>query len=267
MTSTGMGRTRVYARLQELAADGLAAQISRGRWTVTGKPRREVVARRPRRPHARTRRRARRTDVRADDPTVGGGRGRMHGGEGEAEPVGVAEPVDHEVRRSSRPVSRVIARPAWWLPLAMLSWWVTSSCTSRPARSAAVAAAYAVIDGRITVIAGAVGDGAQAGGERAMAGQQRQRGQRVGGPAQDPLELVRAALGDLHRQPQAGQVGEAPPCNVAEVDVGDLALGQDRQGGGQVAGADRGCGRGCWWCRAGACRGTRRGGRVGARPR
>ena len=39
MTSTGMGRTWVYARLQELAADGRATQISRGRWTVTGKPR------------------------------------------------------------------------------------------------------------------------------------------------------------------------------------------------------------------------------------
>ena len=67
-----------------------------------------------------------------------------------------------------------------------------------------------------------------------MAGQQRQRGQWVGGPAEDPLELVRDVLGHLHRQPQAGQVGEVPPGDVAEVDVGDLALGQDAQGGGQV---------------------------------
>ena len=67
-----------------------------------------------------------------------------------------------------------------------------------------------------------------------MAGQQRQRGQRVGGPTEDPLELVRDVLGDLHRQPQAGQVGEVPPGDVAEVDVGDLALGQDAQRGGQV---------------------------------
>ena len=35
MTATGMGRTWVYARLQELAADGRVTQISRGRWTVT----------------------------------------------------------------------------------------------------------------------------------------------------------------------------------------------------------------------------------------
>jgi DNA-binding GntR family transcriptional regulator len=34
MTATGMGRTWVYARLQELAADGRVSQISRGRWTV-----------------------------------------------------------------------------------------------------------------------------------------------------------------------------------------------------------------------------------------
>jgi hypothetical protein len=99
----------------------------------------------------------------------------------------------------------------------------------------AVGAAYAVIDGRITIIAGAVGD-AESGGERPMAGQQRQRGQRIGGPTQDPLEQVWDVLGDLHRQPQAGQVGEVPPGDVAEVDVGDLALGQDPQGGGQVQG-------------------------------
>ena len=68
---------------------------------------------------------------------------------------------------------------------------------------------------------------AESGGERPGAGQQRQRGQRVGGPAQDPLELVGDVLGDLHRQPQAGQVGEVPPGDVAEVDIGDLALGQD----------------------------------------
>ena len=35
MTATGMGRTWVYARLQELAAEGRVAQISRGRWAVT----------------------------------------------------------------------------------------------------------------------------------------------------------------------------------------------------------------------------------------
>ena len=39
MTATGMGRTWVYARRQELAADGRASQVSRGRWTVTRKPR------------------------------------------------------------------------------------------------------------------------------------------------------------------------------------------------------------------------------------
>ena len=39
MAATGKGRTWVYARLQTLAADGRVTQISRGRWTVTGKPR------------------------------------------------------------------------------------------------------------------------------------------------------------------------------------------------------------------------------------
>src|SRR3954451_13252896 len=35
-------------------------------------------------------------------------------------------------RRLSRPASGAIARPAWWLPLAMLSWWVASWWTSSP---------------------------------------------------------------------------------------------------------------------------------------
>ena len=48
--------------------------------------------------------------------------------------------------------------------------------------------------------------------------------------------MVGDVLGDLHRQSQAGQVGEVPPGDVAEVDVGDLALGQDPQCGGQVQG-------------------------------
>jgi len=41
MTTVGMGRTWVYARLQELAADGRIVQVSRGRWTVAepGMPR------------------------------------------------------------------------------------------------------------------------------------------------------------------------------------------------------------------------------------
>ena len=85
----------------------------------------------------------------------------------------------------------------------------------------AVGAAYTMIDGRITIVAGAVGD-AESGGERPMTGQQRQRGQRIGGPPHDPLEQVRNVLGDLHRQPQAGQIGEVPPGDVAEIDVGDL---------------------------------------------
>ena len=38
MTATGMGRTWVYARLQEYAADGRVTQISRGRWIVAGEP-------------------------------------------------------------------------------------------------------------------------------------------------------------------------------------------------------------------------------------
>jgi hypothetical protein len=63
-----------------------------------------------------------------------------------------------------------------------------------------------------------VGD-PEPGGERPVAGQQRERGQRIGGPTEDPLELVRDVLGDLHRQPQAGQVGEVPPGDVAEVNV------------------------------------------------
>ena len=35
MTTTGMGRTWVYERLQTLAIDGRVTQVSRGRWTVT----------------------------------------------------------------------------------------------------------------------------------------------------------------------------------------------------------------------------------------
>ena len=98
----------------------------------------------------------------------------------------------------------------------------------------AAGAARVVIDGRvIPVIASDVNE-AESGGERPVAGQQGQRGQRVGGPTEDLLEPVRDVLGDLHRQPQAGQVGKVPPGDVAEVDVGDLALGQDPQGGGQV---------------------------------
>jgi hypothetical protein len=94
----------------------------------------------------------------------------------------------------------------------------------------------------VPVLAGAVVD-AKSGGERPVAGQQRQRGQRVGGSAQDPLELVWDVLGDLHRQPQAGQVGEVPSGDVAEVDVGDLALGQDLQCGGQVQGQAEAAGK------------------------
>ena len=70
---------------------------------------------------------------------------------------------------------------------------------------------------------------AQPGGEWPVAGQQRQRGQRVGGPAEHPLEPMRDVLGDLYRHPEAGQVGVVLAGDVAEVDVGDLALGQDTQ--------------------------------------
>lgn len=38
MAATGMGRTWVYARLQEHAADGGVKQISRGRWIVAAEP-------------------------------------------------------------------------------------------------------------------------------------------------------------------------------------------------------------------------------------
>ena len=38
MAATGKGRTWIYARLQEHAADGRVVQISRGRWTVTREP-------------------------------------------------------------------------------------------------------------------------------------------------------------------------------------------------------------------------------------
>ena len=53
-------------------------------------------------------------------PAVGAGDGLAHGGEGEAQPVGVAEPVDHQLPVIQAGVA-AIARPAWWLPLAMLS--------------------------------------------------------------------------------------------------------------------------------------------------
>jgi len=36
-------------------------------------------------------------------------------------------------------------------------------------------------------------------------------------------------LGDLYRHPEAGQVGVVPAGDVAEVDIGDLSLGQDTQ--------------------------------------
>jgi hypothetical protein len=51
---------------------------------------------------------------------AGAGDRLAHGGEGEAEPVGVAEPVHHQLPVIQTGV-RAIARPAWWLPLAMLS--------------------------------------------------------------------------------------------------------------------------------------------------
>ena len=68
MTTTGMGRTWVYARLQDLAVDARVTQVSRGRWTVTDRkrPGERSSARTSASPHAHTRRRARRTDVRAD---------------------------------------------------------------------------------------------------------------------------------------------------------------------------------------------------------
>jgi DNA segregation ATPase FtsK/SpoIIIE, S-DNA-T family len=34
MTATGMGRSWVYARLQELAAAGTVTQVARGRWVL-----------------------------------------------------------------------------------------------------------------------------------------------------------------------------------------------------------------------------------------
>jgi hypothetical protein len=65
----------------------------------------------------------------------------------------------------------------------------------------------------------------------------RPRDHRRAPPRADPLEVVWDVLGDLHRQSQAGQVGEVPPGHMAEVGDGDLALGQeDLQCGGQVRG-------------------------------
>jgi len=98
---------------------------------------------------------------------------------------------------------------------------VTSSCIPAVLPTSPVCA---VLDGHprhLPVIASGF-DETESGGERPMTGQQRQRGQRIGGPPHDPLEQVRNVLGDLHRQPQAGQVGEVPPGDVAEIDVGDL---------------------------------------------
>ena len=62
--------------------------------------------------------------------------------------------------------------------------------------------------------------------ERAVPGQPGHRGERVGGPAEQALEIVPDGGGDVAGQPDADEVGEEGAVGLAQIDGSDLPAGQ-----------------------------------------